>query len=166
MGFRPAALEVGLIPVLYLVMELTVRLGIAIGKGHAQLVKECFGNKWAAISVVTLLVSTTGALVTELVGLAGVGSMVGISPEVTVPAAACLLAAVVLPGSYRRVERIGIMLGLFGLAFLVAAIRAHPTIQSLASSFTSVGSVGHPGYLPIVAANVGAVVMPWMVFYQ
>ena len=122
-GFALLPLEVGLIPVLYLVMELTVRLGIATRKGHAQLVKECFGHKWAAISVVTLLISTTGALVTELVGLGGVGSMVGISPVMTVPAAACFLALVVLPGSYRRVERIGIALGLFELAFLVAALR-------------------------------------------
>ena len=165
-GYALLPLEVGLIPVLYLVMELTVRLGIATGKGHAELVKDCFGQKWATLSVVLLLLSTTGALVTELAGLAGVGLMEGIPPRVTVPAAAVFLALVVVSGSYRRVERIGLALGLFELAFLFAALRAHPDLHAAATSFLSVGPLGKAGYLPLVAANVGAVIMPWMIFYQ
>jgi Mn2+/Fe2+ NRAMP family transporter len=165
-GYSLLPLEVALIPVLYLVMELTVRLGIATGKGHAELVKDCFGQKWAFLSVALLLVSTTGALVTELAGLAGVGMMEGIPPRVTVPAAAIFLALVVMSGSYRRVERIGLALGLFELAFLFAALRAHPSLHAAAASFGSLGPLGRGGYLPLVAANVGAVIMPWMVFYQ
>jgi Mn2+/Fe2+ NRAMP family transporter len=147
-------------------MELTVRLGIATGKGHAELVKDCFGQKWAFLSVALLLVSTTGALVTELAGLAGVGLMEGIPPRVTVPAAAIFLALVVMSGSYRRVERIGLALGLFELAFLFAALRAHPSLHAAAASFGSLGPLSRGGYLGLVAANVGAVIMPWMVFYQ
>ncbi len=165
-GYSLLPLEVALIPVLYLVMELTVRLGIATGKGHAELVKDCFGQRWAFLSVALLLVSTTGALVTELAGLAGVGLMEGIPPRVTVPAAAIFLALVVMSGSYRRVERIGLALGLFELAFLFAALRAHPSLHAAAASFGSLGPLGRGGYLGLVAANVGAVIMPWMVFYQ
>ena len=36
----------------------------------------------------------------------------------------------------------------------------------MAASFTSLGPISRPGYLPMVAANVGAVIMPWMIFYQ
>ncbi|HMK95998.1 MAG TPA: divalent metal cation transporter, partial [Acidimicrobiales bacterium] len=97
-GYDLLPLEVALVPVLYLVMELTVRLGIATGKGHARLVKDCFGAKWAVLSVGTLLVSTTGALVTELAGLAGVAAMEGIGPSVSVPAAAGFLGLIVLSG--------------------------------------------------------------------
>ena len=165
-GYDLLPLEVALVPVLYLVMELTVRLGIATGKGHARLVKDCFGAKWAVLSVGTLLVSTTGALVTELAGLAGVAAMEGIGPSVSVPAAAGFLGLIVLSGSYRRVEHIGIALGLFELAFLVAALRAHPAASAMAHGFLSVGPLGRPSYVAILAANVGAVVMPWMVFYQ
>ena len=158
-GYSLLPLEVALIPVLYLVMELTVRLGIATGKGHAELVKDCFGRKWAFLSVALLLVSTTGALVTELAGLAGVGLMEGIPPRVTVPAAAVFLARVVMSGRSRR-------LGLFELAFLFAALRAHPSLHAAAASFGSVGPLSRGDYLGLVAANVGAVIMPWMVFYQ
>ena len=155
-----------LLPICYFVQEMVARLGIATGKGHAELVKDCFGQKWATLSVALLLVSTTGALVTELAGLAGVGLMEGIPPRVTVPAAAVFLALVVMSGSYRRVERIGLALGLFELAFLFAALRAHPSVHAATASFFSLGPLGKGGYLPLVAANVGAVIMPWMIFYQ
>ena len=165
-GYRLLPLEILLIPVLYLVMELTVRLGLTTGKGHAQLIKERFGRGWAAVSVATLLITSVGALVTEFAGIAGVGSIVGVPPQLIVPAAAALLIVVVASGTYRRVELIGIGLGLFEMAFLVAAIRAHPDPGALAGSLVSAQPLGDPGYLALVAANVGAVVMPWMIFYQ
>jgi Mn2+/Fe2+ NRAMP family transporter len=165
-GYRLLPLQLLLIPVLYVVMELTVRLGIATGKGHAELIKERFGRGWAILSVATLSVTTIGALVTEFAGIAGVASLVGLSPQAVVAAAAVLLALVVVSGTYRRVELIGIGLGLFELAFLVAAIQAHVDPGALAGSLWAGQPLGNPAYLALVEANVGAVVMPWMIFYQ
>jgi len=165
-GYTLLPLQLLLIPVLYLVMELTARLGITTGKGHAQLIKETFGRPWATVAVLTLLASSTGALVTEFAGLAGVGTMVGLSPDLTVPASAVFLGLVVVSGSYRRVERIGVALGLFELAFLVAALRAHAGVGTLLRSVWSSQPLGNSSYTWLVAANVGAVIMPWMIFYQ
>ncbi len=165
-GYSMLPLEVLLVPVLYLVMELTSRLGLATGKGHARLMAECFGRRWAVASVALLLITTTGALVTELAGLSSVAAMEGVPPGLSVPAAAVFLAFVVRLGTYRRVERVGVLLGLCELAFVVAAVAAHPGIGPLAHSFVATTPVGRPGYLPMVAANIGAVVMPWMVYYQ
>jgi len=64
------------------------------------------------------------------------------------------------------VEVIGICLGLFELAFLVAAVGAHPDPGTLTRSLWSGQPLGNSAYLALVAANVGAVVMPWMIFYQ
>lgn len=165
-GYRLLPLELLLIPALYLVMELTVRLGIATGKGHAELIRERFGRGWAIVSVGTLFVSTTGALITEFAGIAGAGAVVGLSPGLVVPMAASFLGIVVLSGTYRRVELIGILLGLFEAAFFVAVIRAHPDPHALGSSLWSSQPLGNGDYLALVAANVGAVIMPWMIFYQ
>ncbi len=164
-GYRLLALQVLLVPVLYLVMELTVRLGIATGKGHAQLIRERFGARWATISIGALLVSALGALVTEFAGVAGVGQLFGLPPALTVPPAAALLVVLVVSGGYRRVELVGIALGLFELAFVAAAVLAHPSAHALASGIAH-QPLGQSGYLTLVAANVGAVVMPWMIFYQ
>ena len=57
LGLSPSAPQLLLIPVLYVVMELTVRLGATTGKGHAEAIREHFGPRWAALSVGTLLLS-------------------------------------------------------------------------------------------------------------
>ena len=64
-GYRLLALQFVLIPILYIVQELTVRLGIFTGKGHGELIRETFGKFWAYVSVAGLSIATTGALLTE-----------------------------------------------------------------------------------------------------
>ena len=165
-GFRLLALQVLLVPVLYLVMELTVRLGIGTGKGYAALVRERFGPRWAYVVVAALLVSVVGALVTEFAGIAGAGELYGIPRALTVPAAAGLLVLLVVTGGYRRVEVVGITLGLLELTFVGAAAFAHPSAHALVSGMTAGQPLGDRSYLGLVAANIGAVIMPWMLFYQ
>jgi len=43
-GYRLLGLQLLLIPVLYVVQELTVRLGIFTGRGHGELIREKFGR--------------------------------------------------------------------------------------------------------------------------
>src|ERR1700749_942113 len=50
-GYHLLLLQFVLIPILYMVQELTVRLGIFTGRGHGELIKETFGQAWAWISV-------------------------------------------------------------------------------------------------------------------
>ncbi len=164
-GYRLLLLELILIPVLYVVQELTVRLGIATGRGHAELIRLHFGARWAWFSVSTLVVVSIGALVTELSGLAGAGLVFGIPAPVSVGGGVVLLVLIVWTGSYRSVERMALLLGAFELAFLVVAWRARPTLSALAGGSLSI-PLGDRGYLYLAAANVGAVVMPWMIFYQ
>ena len=83
-GYKLLLLQFILMPVLYVVQELTVRLGIVTGQGHAQLIHRHFGRFWAWISAGTLIISCIGALLTELSGLAGVGALLKIPPAITV----------------------------------------------------------------------------------
>jgi Mn2+/Fe2+ NRAMP family transporter len=164
-GYAMVLPQLLLIPVLYIVQEMTVRLGIYTRKGHGALIREQFGRGWAFLSAGTLFLSATGALVTEFAGIAGVGELFGLSRSFTVPVAAGLLIAVAMIGRYRRVERTGILFGLGELALLPALVLAHPHAPSVLHGLTSV-PVGHRSYMLLLAANVGAVIMPWMVFYQ
>ena len=77
-GYRLLVLQFLLIPILYIVQELTVRLGAATGKGHAGLIRDTSGAFWAWFSVGTLIVSCIGALLTEFSGIAGVGALMGV----------------------------------------------------------------------------------------
>ena len=164
-GYQLLLLQLVLVPILYIVQELTVRLGIVEGKGHAELIRDHFGKGWAWLSVATLVLACIGALLSELSGLAGVGLLMGVPAPVTMSLIVVALIVMAYKGSYLSVERIAIAVGAFELVFLLVAWQANPDLTALVS-----GSVDipwrEPKYLYLVAANIGAVIMPWMVFYQ
>ncbi|HUH84671.1 MAG TPA: divalent metal cation transporter [Stellaceae bacterium] len=164
-GYALLALQFVLIPVLYVVQELTVRLGIFTGKGHGELIRDTFGKSWAWLSVAGLAIAAIGALLTEFSGVAGVGELFGVPRGESLAVAATFLLAVVWTGSYRRVERLAIGLGLFELVFLWMAYRAAPLGGDVLAGLAH-APIGNRAYLYLVAANVGAVIMPWMIFYQ
>ena len=91
-GYRLLALQLVLIPILYMVQELTVRLGIFTGRGHGELICQTFGHFWGWVSATGLGIATTGALLTEFSGVAGVGELYGVPRFASLPIAAVALA--------------------------------------------------------------------------
>ena len=164
-GYRLLLIQVLLMPILYITQELTVRLGIHTGRGHGELICATFGRFWGWVSAAGLAVATAGALLSEFSGVAAVGDLYGVSRYASLPLAAVALIAVVLTGSYRRVERAAIVIGLFEFAFFGVAWYAQPSLGAMASGAVSI-PITDTGYLYLCAANIGAVIMPWMVFYQ
>ena len=164
-GYRLLALQVVLVPILFMVQELTVRLAIFTGRGHGELIRDTFGPLWAWVSAIGLGVASVGALLTEFSGVAGVGELYGLPRYASLPVAAIALLIVVLTGSYRRVERVAIAVGLFELAFFFVAWAAHPDMTAMLAGAADI-PWRNPDYLYLAAANIGAVVMPWMIFYQ
>ena len=164
-GYRLLAIQFVLMPILCMVQELTVRLGIFTGRGHGELIRDTFGKFWASVSVGGLAVATVGALLTEMSGVAGVGELYGVPRAFSVGLACAALIAVVLTGSYRRVERVAIVLGLFELAFFGVAWMAGPHLSQIVRGSLDI-PYANKDYLFLAAANVGAVIMPWMIFYQ
>jgi Mn2+/Fe2+ NRAMP family transporter len=164
-GYRLLPLVLLLIPMLYMVQELTVRLGIHTGRGHGELIRERFGVGWAWLSTAGLAAATIGSLVTEFTGVAGIGELYGLSRGLTLPVATAALLAVVATGSYRRAERTAIIIGLFELAFFAVAWAAHPSLGTLAKDVVDL-PIGNREFMYLVAAVIGAVFSPWMIFYQ
>ena len=164
-GYSLLLLQFVLMPILYVVQELTVRLGIFTGKGHGELIRETYGRRWAWVSVAGLAVAAVGALLTEFSGVAGAGELFGVPRSLSLSLSAGFLLAVVWTGSYRRVELVAIALGLFEVAFFWVAYEAHPRGMELIEGLTHM-PLDNKDYLYLVAANIGAVIMPWMIFYQ
>jgi Mn2+/Fe2+ NRAMP family transporter len=164
-GYRLLLLQLVLVPILFMVQELTVRLGTVTRKGHAELIRDHFGRVWAWVSVGTLILACVGALLSELSGLAGVGLLYGVPAWLTMMIVVGGLTAMAYTGSYLSVERIAIAIGAFELVFLVVVWQAKPDLAELTAGAFSI-PWHEPKYLYLVAANIGAVIMPWMVFYQ
>ena len=164
-GYRLLPLILLLIPVLYMVQELTVRLGIFTQRGHAELIRERFGAEWAWASTSALALAAIGSLVTEFSAIAGIGEIYGLTRGVTLPIAASMLLAVVVTGSYRRVERIAIILGLLELAFLIVAWVDGPNFEMLTRDAMDL-PLGDRGFIYVLVAIIGATFNPWIIFYQ
>jgi Mn2+/Fe2+ NRAMP family transporter len=164
-GYRLLPLLLGLIPVLYMVQELAVRLGIFTGRGYSELVRLHFGGAWAWVLAAGLVAAVAGSMTTEFAAVAGIGELYGVSRNLTLPMAAATLLAIVLSGSYRRVERTAILIGALELAFLLVAAMTHPDVATMAQQISNL-PLGNNQFWLLAAALIGAVFNPWMVFYQ
>lgn len=117
--------------------------GSVTRKGHGELIRENFGTRWSWLSADKLAVSAIGALLTEFVGVAGVGELFGISKWDTVPLAALLLVGIAFYDSYRRVEKIGVTIGLAELTFVIAVIMIRPNITQMVQGLVTIPSFKH-----------------------
>lgn len=164
-GYRLLLLQLVLIPILYVVQELTVHLGVHTGLGHGELIRKIFGPGWAWLSVSGLVVACFGALLTEFSGVASIGSLFGVPEWLSLGLAVGFLLAVVWTGSYRRVERVAVLFGLFELVFFLIALASRPDPSAMLQGLAHV-PFANADYRFLIAANIGAVIMPWMIFYQ
>lgn len=164
-GYKLLLLQAILIPILFVVQDLTVRLGVVTGRGHGELIREYFGRGWAWLSVSTMALACLGALTTQFSGLAGVAQLFGVPVWLTLVFIISVIVIVVYSRSYHSVERIAIFFGLFELVFLGVAWKATPQLGQITAQLKTL-PLHDNGFLYLVAANIGAVIMPWMVFYQ
>lgn len=158
-----------LLPICYFVQEMVVRLGIATGQGHAAMIYRRFGKWWGRFSLADLLLLNFLTLVTEFAAIALALDKLGIRPILGVPIAAVGLTALVLTGSYRRWERMVIILCLFDLAWFAIALCVHPAAgellrQAIVPSLPAGGLTAN--WLFLVIAIVGTTIAPWQLFFQ
>jgi Mn2+/Fe2+ NRAMP family transporter len=162
-------LMVLLLPVTYFVQEMVARLGIATGEGLASIIYERFGVWWGRFCLVDLLAVNFLTLVTEFAAVALVAKQLGYSPMVAVPMAAIGLILLVGTGSYRRWERMTLLLcGLnVGWLWLAAKVRPDWGAAMLDSVVPSMPRGGLSGDLVfLVVAIVGTTIAPWQLFFQ
>jgi len=162
-------LMVLLLPVTYFVQEMVARLGIATGEGLASIIYERFGVWWGRFCLVDLLVVNFLTLVTEFAAVALVAKQLGFSPFVAVPGAAVGLIALVGTGSYRRWERMTLLLCGLNIVWLWLADVVRP-VWGTAAFNSVVPSIPHGGLsgdlVFLVVAIVGTTIAPWQLFFQ
>ena len=164
-GYRLLLPNLLLIPFMFMAQELALRLGLGTRQGAAELVLRRFGRIPAALFLLTLAISCFGALVSELSGLAGAAQAFGLPVPPAMAGVVGGLILMVVTGSYRSVERVALFFGLFELAFLVMAWRAAPGIAPIVHQAGEL-ALRDPGYLYLLAANLGTSIIPWALLYQ
>src|SRR6202167_1551501 len=151
------------------VKEMTVRLGAAPHRGHAELIFDRFGPFWGWFSMADLMVGNFLTLVTEFIAIrAGLGFF-GVRPAVAVLAALLVLSVALLTHRYWTWERIILGAAMFNLVFVPVALLTHPHWGAVGRALVTWRPL--PGGLTqetvlILLANIGATVTPWMLFFQ
>src|SRR5258708_7702636 len=168
-GTRLLWLLLLLLPVTYFIQEMVVRLGIATGKGHAAMIYQRFGKWWGLFSLIDLELVNFLTLVTEFAAIALALGHMGISPNIGVPLSAIALIVIVLTGSYRRWERMTVLLCLLDIAWIAIALRVRPAFAEIFHNtfVPGVPAGGITGSLTfLVVAIVGTTIAPWQLFFQ
>ena len=158
-----------LVPVLYVNQEMVLRLGAVTGVGHARLILERFGKFWGAFSVIDLFILNALTIVTEFIGISLGLDFLGLPKVAGVLVSACLIIGAASTGSFKRFERICLVLIAGSLLLIPIFLMVHPPLSQ----------VGHDLVIPqlptggglsavvlLIIAIVGTTVAPWQLFFQ
>jgi Mn2+/Fe2+ NRAMP family transporter len=157
-----------LIPItisLGLVQEMCARMGAVTGKGLADLIRERFGVRWTALVMFALLIANGGVTVSEFVGIAAATELFGIPRFISVPIAAISIWWLIVKGSYKRVERVFLLMTLVFMGYVVSAFLARPEWGTVALELVRPRFSLDQAYLFTVVAIVGTTISPYMQVY-
>lgn len=152
--------------VLLLVVQMTAsKMGAVTGKGFAALIRERFGIRLTALAMLALLIGNVCTTFSEFAGIASGMEMFGVSRYVAVPVAAVAVWLLVVGGSYKRVEKVFLILSLVFITYVVAAFLAQPNWEDAARSTVVPRLVNDQSFISLIISMIGTTIAPWMMFY-
>ena len=158
-----------LVPVLYVCQEMVLRLGAVSGVGHARLILERFGKFWGAFSVVDLFILNALTIVTEFIGVTLAVGYLGLPKVPSILLAAGVIVGAVSTGSFRRFERICLVLIVGSFVLIPIYLMVHPPIGQMAHNFIVPGfphGAQVSTVMLLIIGIVGTTVAPWQLFFQ
>jgi len=148
---------------LYVIQEVAGRVGVVTGKGLGELIKENYSRRIAIFAAIPMALVDILSYIVEYTGIAVGFEMMGVSPIISVPIAFIAHLLVVYNRKYAEAEKPLLIASLiFAVVWIVAAcLTARHGIVIVPFYFSS-----SPDFIFMLAANIGAVIMPFMLFYQ
>ncbi len=152
--------------VLLIVVQTTAtRMGVVTGKGFSALIRERFGIRLTALAMLALLIGNIATTFSEFAGIASGMEIFGVPRWVSVPIAALAVWALIVGGSYKRVQNVFLAISCVFVTYIIAAIIAQPN-WNLTLIHTVVPEVSSDvSFLSLTVAMVGTTIAPWMMFF-
>ena len=153
--------------ILLIVVEMTAsKMGAVSGKGFAALIRERFGIRLTALAMTALLIGNVATTFSEFAGIASGMEMFGLSKYLSVPVAAIAVWLLVVGGSYKRVEKVFLILSLVFLTYVVAAFMAGPDWTVTVTQTFKPQVIQQQSFFSLVIAMIGTTIAPWMIFFE
>jgi Mn2+/Fe2+ NRAMP family transporter len=151
------------------VQEMTVRLGAATQRGHAELIFARFGPFWGWFSMIDLATGNFLTLIAEFIAIRAGLSFFGVPPWAAVGGAVVMIYMALLTHRYWTWERITLAISACNLVFVPLAFLTRPDWGQVGHTLLTwrplVGGFNNDTLL-IILSNIGATVTPWMLFFQ
>lgn len=150
---------------LAIIQDMAARLGLATGKGLADLIRERFGPRITVVTMLALLVANAATTVAEFAGIAAAAELFHIPRVVAVPIAAVAVWTLVLKGTYQLVERVLLVGSLAFLTYIVAGLLARPDWGEVGRAMVVPSFEFDVGFITVLIGLIGTTITPWMQFY-
>lgn len=146
---------------LFFIQEASGRLGSVAGKGLGELARERFPPRIASTAAISMAAGDVAMYVAEYAGIALGLSLFGIPPIISLPMAFVAHIGLVARGRYAWVERVLIAISAGVIVSLAVAVLHRGLLP-----YSPFGVSTQPAFFLLLAANAGAVVMPFMLYFQ
>ncbi len=157
-----------MIPVAYVVQEMTIRLAAVTRRGHAEMIWKRYGRFWGSFSLADLVIANSLTLVTEFIGITFGLGIFGVKPLYAVLIGFFFVMFITMSFRYHNWERASLVVAFFNLVFIPLVFFAKPDWSMVAAAFgTWKVPLGiTPLFIYVLLANLGTTIAPWMLFFQ
>jgi len=160
--------QIILIPVLYAAQELTVRLAVCTKHGTTALIREQYGYFWAWFACTLHVLMCWIGQASEF---GAIGQLFydafGVDRHVTNTVQFFVMCGLVMMGrlGFRLTEIVGVALGSLQLVFVALVFMSDAKPMEVLEGLGEF-HFKETNYEILLAGNIGAVIMPWMLYYQ
>jgi len=146
---------------LIIFQDLGARIGVVTRQGLLGLVRQKYGARSGILSASALVVANIGTMTAEFAGIAAAGQLFGLSRYITVPIAAVVVSALVLRGSFARVEKVFFALCAVFFAYIIAGFMAHPHWGAAFKGLVVPSIPFNHDAIYLATATLGTTLAPW-----
>ncbi len=149
---------------LFLVQEAAGRIGVATSKGLGEIIRENYSRRTALLTSVPMACTDILSYVAEFTGIAIGFQLLGVAPILSLPVIYVAYLLIVWKRGYATIERVLLAISAVLIVSYAASLflEGLPPVREYMFFFWS----WEPRFLYMLAATAGAVVMPFMLFYQ
>ncbi len=149
---------------LIVVQETAARCGCVTGKGFASLIREKYGVRKSSFAMMALLIANTAVTISEFAGLASGLALFGVPKTISIPLIGLIIWLLTMSGSFRRIEKILLLVSCVFLTYVVAAFMVGPDWGEVARATITPHVESDPSYVSLLVATIGTTIAPWMIF--
>src|SRR5579872_5779499 len=145
--------------------EIGARMGIVTGKGLGALIREKYGVRWTAFTMIVLLISNIGTIAAEFAGIAAAFEIFHVDRLISIPIACALVLFLVVKGNFQNLERLFLVVSGFYIVYIISAFLAHPNWTLGVTSLIVPTVQLNKSFLITLVAVIGTTITPWGQFF-